>query len=57
VYIIIPKFKEWLMVNCVINDVKGFLLGLSMIFICEKIKYNYIKDCKPRTCMVMPKKT
>ncbi len=56
-YIIIPKFKEWLMVNCVINDVKGFLLGLSMIFICEKIKYNYIKDCKPRTCMVMPKKT
>jgi hypothetical protein len=52
---IILKSLEWLTINCVVNDRKGFLLHF-FIFIGERLRDDYIKFYKPCTCMTMPKK-
>jgi len=55
VYIIIPKFREWLIVNCVVNASGGFFLRFY-IFKDEGIKDGYINNCKLGSCMVMQNK-
>jgi hypothetical protein len=46
-YNTIPRSKEWLMVNCVVNVTRNYLLGFY-IFKSEWIRDNYIKMCKCR---------
>jgi hypothetical protein len=50
-YNTIPKSKEWLTINCVMNAVGG-LIPIFYIFRGERIKDDYIKYCKFGTCMV-----
>ncbi len=52
VYIIIPKLREWLIVNCIINTFRKSLPRFY-IFKREKIRDDYIKLCKQITCMAM----
>jgi len=52
IYNIILKSQKWLTVNVVVNVVRGFLFRFY-IFGGERIKDNYIKDCKLGTCIVM----
>jgi hypothetical protein len=52
IYNIIPKSQKWLTLNVVVNIVGGFL-SRFYIFVSERIKDNYIKDCKLRTCIVV----
>jgi hypothetical protein len=52
IYNIIPKSQKWLTLNVVVNIVGGFL-SRFYIFVGERIKDNYIKDCKLRTCIVV----
>jgi hypothetical protein len=52
VYNIIPKSKEWLIINYVVNVVGTTLLGFY-IFRGERIDDGYIQFYKPRICMVM----
>jgi hypothetical protein len=55
VYNTIPKSWEWLTINCVMNVIRGVLLGFY-IFKGEKLQDDDIKFCKLGTCMVMQKK-
>jgi hypothetical protein len=50
--IIISKFREWLIVDYVINVVGGVLTSFY-IFKGERLRDDYIKLCKPSICMVM----
>jgi hypothetical protein len=52
IYITIPKSQKWLIVNCVVNDDGGILLGFY-IFRGERLRDDYIRLCKPNTCMAM----
>jgi hypothetical protein len=52
VYNTIPKAKEWLIINFVVNATRKTLLGFY-IFKGEEIGNDYIQFCKPRTCMAM----
>jgi hypothetical protein len=52
VYNTISKSMEWLTMNCVVNATKGSLPRFY-IFMGERIKDEYIKHCKARTCMGM----
>ncbi len=54
-YNTIPKSKEWLIINCVVNAV-GITLPRFHIFKRENIRDNYIQICKLRTCMAMQSK-
>ncbi len=51
---VIPKSKEWLVVNCVKNVTMSILLGFY-IFKGERLKDNYIKFYKSSTCIAMQK--
>jgi len=53
---IISKSWELLIVNYAINAVRGVLPHFN-IFKGERLKDDYIKLCKPGTCMAMQKKT
>jgi len=55
VYITIPNSWEWLIVNYVINVV-GAALITFYIFKGSRMWEDYIKLCRPRTCMAMHKK-
>ncbi len=55
VYITIPNSWEWLIVNYVVNAVGAPLLTFY-IFKGLRMWEDYIKLCRPRTCMVMHKK-
>ncbi len=55
IYNTIPKSQEWLIVNYTINATKGVLLSFY-IFKGERLKYDYIRLCKPGTCMTMQKR-
>jgi len=55
VYNTIPKSKEWMTINYVINVVGGIFFSFY-IFKGEKIRNDYIQQCKPRSCMEMQKK-
>jgi hypothetical protein len=48
VYYIIPKFWEWLTINCAVNATPNFYMYRS-----EKLKDDYIKIYKPNIYMVM----
>jgi hypothetical protein len=52
----IPKSKEWLIVNCVVNATRTSLLGFY-IFRRERIHNDYIQLCIPNICMAMQSKT
>jgi hypothetical protein len=52
VYNTIPKSKEWLIINYVVNAIRGSLPRFY-IFRGYTIKENYIKHCKEGTCMVI----
>ncbi len=52
---IIPKFWEWLTINCVVN-VTGDILLRFYIFKGEWLRNDYIQFCKPRTYMAIQKK-
>ncbi len=52
VYNIIPKSREWLTINYVVNATGGSILGFY-IFWGERIKGDNIMDYKPGTCMVI----
>lgn len=54
VYNTIPKFREWLIVNCVVNASGGFFLRFY-IFRDEGVKDGYINSSKLGSCMVMQK--
>ncbi len=56
VYNTIPKSREWMIVNCVINVIGGVLLGFY-IFKGERIKEDYIQQYKLGSCMAMQKNT
>jgi hypothetical protein len=56
VYSTIPKSREWMIVNCAVNVVGGVPLGFY-IFKGQRIKKDYIQQCKPKSCMTMQKKT
>jgi hypothetical protein len=45
VYSTIPKFREWLIVNCIVNDVGSILMGFY-IFRGERLHDDYIQKCK-----------
>ncbi len=49
-YNIIPKSKEWLTINYVVNVTRGSILGFY-IFRGERIRGDYIMHCKLGTCM------
>jgi hypothetical protein len=49
------KSKEWLITNCVVNVVKGYVLGFHT-FKGERIKEDYIRHCKLGTCIMMQTK-
>ncbi len=51
----IPKFREQLTINYVINDVGGVLHGFY-IFRGERLRDDYTKPYKPNICMVMQKR-
>jgi hypothetical protein len=55
VYNTILKSWEWLIINCAINATNVILLRFY-IFIGERLKNDYIKLCKLRTCMAVQKK-
>jgi hypothetical protein len=46
VYITIPKSREWMTINYVVNAVGSILHGFY-IFKGERIKEDYIQQCKP----------
>jgi hypothetical protein len=52
VYNTISKSMEWLTMICVVNGTKGSLPRFY-IFMGERIKDEYIKHCKAKTCMGM----
>jgi hypothetical protein len=54
-YSTIPKSKEWLTINCVV-DVIGTSLPRFYIFKRKKIHDDYIQLCKLGTCMAMQSK-
>jgi hypothetical protein len=54
-YNIIPKSKEWLTINFVVNAAGTTLLGFY-IFRGKMICDNYIQFCKPWTCMATQSK-
>ncbi len=54
-YSVIPKSREWLIVNCVVNVIGTTLPGFY-IFRGERICDDYIQLYKPRTCMAMQSK-
>ncbi len=54
-YNIIPKSKEWLIVDYVVNVIGTTLPGFY-IFRGERIYDDYIQLCKLRICMVMQSK-
>jgi hypothetical protein len=56
VYNTIPKYREWLTINCVMNVAKGVLLRFY-IFKGEELQDDDIKFSKLGTCMLMQKKT
>ncbi len=51
-YNTIPKSKEWLTINCVVNVIGTTLPGFY-IFKGKRIQNDYIQLCKPRACMAM----
>jgi hypothetical protein len=53
-YTTLAKSQQWLIINVAVNVVGAFLLRFY-IFKGEGIKCNYIRDCKPRACMVVQK--
>jgi len=55
VYNIIPKSKEWLIINYVVN-VLGITLPRFYIFRRKMIHDDYIQFYKPGTCMAMQSK-
>jgi hypothetical protein len=55
VYSTIPKSREWLTINCVVN-VEGGVLPRFYIFKGERLQDDYIKFCKLGTCMAMQNK-
>jgi len=55
VYNTILKSKGWLTVNYVVNEVKT-IMPRFYIFRRERIRDNYIKLCKLRTCTAMQSK-
>jgi len=55
VYNIIPKCREWLTINYVVNVIGGSILG-PHIFLGEKIRDDYIMHYKLGTCMVVQTK-
>jgi hypothetical protein len=55
VYNTIPKSKEWLIINCVVNAIGTTLPGFY-IFEGENVRDDYIQLYKPRTCMAMQSK-
>jgi hypothetical protein len=55
IYNTMPKCKEWLTINCVVNATKSSLLRFY-IFKGEKIKNDYIKHYRIGTCMAMQRK-
>jgi hypothetical protein len=52
IYNTIPKFQKWLTINCVVNVVKGVLLGFY-IFRNERVRDDYIRLCKLCIYMAM----
>jgi hypothetical protein len=44
VYNTIPKSKEWMIINCVVNATRNILLSFY-IFKGERIKEYYIQQC------------
>jgi hypothetical protein len=52
VYNTIPKSKEWLTINYIVNAV-GMTLPRFYIFKGGKIQNDYIYFCKPRAYIVM----
>jgi hypothetical protein len=55
VYNTIPKFREWLIVNCIVNA-SGVFKKRFYIFRDEGIKDGYIINYKLGSCMMMQKK-
>ncbi len=55
VYSTIPKFGEWLTINCVVNAIESVLPSFY-IFKGERLRDDYIKLYKLNTCMAMQKK-
>jgi hypothetical protein len=51
-YNTIPKLREWMTVNCAINAARGIHPGFY-IFKCERIREDYIQECKLRPYMAM----
>jgi hypothetical protein len=51
----IPRSREWMMVNYVVNATKNYLLGFY-IFKGGWIRDNYIRLCKVAECMIMQTK-
>jgi hypothetical protein len=56
VYNIIPKSREWMTIIYVVNVVGGVLPSFY-IFKGERIRKDYIQQCKPRSYMAIKKKT
>jgi hypothetical protein len=54
-YNIIIKSKEWLKMNYILIIVEK-VLPTFYIFREEKLCDDFIKNCKPRTCMAVQKK-
>jgi hypothetical protein len=54
VYNTILNSKEWLIVNCVVNATIAF--PTFYIFMGSRMQKDYIKLCRPGTCMAMHKK-
>jgi hypothetical protein len=46
VYNTIPKSREWMIINYIVNAVGGVLLGFY-IFRGERTRKDYIQQCKP----------
>jgi hypothetical protein len=56
IYSTIPKYQEWLTVNCAINAIGGVLFSFY-IFRGERLRDDYVRFCKPDICMAMQKRT
>ncbi len=56
IYNTIPRSKEWLTINYVVNAAKGSFPRFY-IFKGKRIRHDYIKHSKSRTIMVMQTKT
>jgi hypothetical protein len=54
--VIIPKFKELSNIKNVVNAFGDFLLRF-FIFKGERIRNDYVWNCKPQTCIIMHNKT